>query len=66
VVVAYPKSNDPLQGGYTKAVPCGLMATCTDHSLIPITVEAGKVAKEVKVTDWYAPDNTFPQKPVSP
>jgi len=63
VIVAYPKTNDPLQGGYSKAVPCGLLASCTDHSLIPVTVEAGKMAKGVKVTDWYAPENTFPPKP---
>lgn len=63
VVVAYPKTNDPLQGGYSQAVPCGLLASCKDHSLIPVTVEAGKVATGVKVTDWYAPENSFPPKP---
>jgi len=66
VVVAYPKSNDPLRGGYSKAVPCGLLASCSDHSLIPVPVEAGKTSKGVQVTDWYAPENAFPPKPVNP
>jgi hypothetical protein len=66
VVVAYPKSNDPLRGGYSKAVPCGLLASCSDHSLIPVPVEAGKTSKGVQVTDWYAPENAFPPKPINP
>lgn len=63
VVVAYPKGDGSLQGGYSKAVPCGLKAGCSDHSLIPVTVEAGKTASGVEVKDWYAPENAFPPKP---
>ncbi|GEM_PF-2258018 len=65
VVVAYPQ-NPPspgLAGGYSKAVPCGLSVSCTDHSLIPVTVQSGQTAKDVAVKDWYAPANTFPSKP---
>jgi hypothetical protein len=63
LVVAYPQNTSELAGGYTKAVPCGLLASCTDHSLIPVVVEAGKTASGVEVKDWYAPAGTFPAKP---
>ncbi len=62
-VVAYSKSNPNLAGAYTKAVPCGLSVSCTDHSFILVTVTQGAVASGVEVKDWYAPDGTFPKKP---
>lgn len=61
VVVAYAGSN--YAGGYSKAVPCGLSVICTDHSLIPVEVKTGETTKGVDLKDWYAPENTFPQKP---
>jgi hypothetical protein len=47
-------------GGYTAAVPCGLSAGCTDHTLLPVTIREGAVTKNIDVTDWYAPEGTFP------
>ncbi len=58
-----------LAGGYTQAVPCGLGANCTDHSLISVQVEVGQAATGIIPADWYAPQGTFPpfpQQPVSP
>jgi hypothetical protein len=64
VVVAYPVGASPgLSGGYTKAVACGLSVECTDHSLIPVVVVAGRTSANVEVKDWYAPENAFPVKP---
>lgn len=62
-VFAYPQDTDKLAGGYTKAVPCGLSVECTDHSLIPVVVAAGKTVSGIEVKDWYAPAGTFPPKP---
>lgn len=62
VVVAYTKDGG-VSGGYTKMVPCGLLASCTDHSLIPVSVKSGETLSGVEVKDWYAPANTFPSKP---
>lgn len=63
VVVAYTADSPGLSGGYTQAVPCGLSVDCTDHSLIPVEVMAGKTIKNVDVKDWYAPEGIFPAKP---
>jgi hypothetical protein len=65
-VVAYGMEGVDLSGGYTHAVPCGLGANCTDHSLIDIPVEAGQETKDVNPTDWYAPPGSFPPDPVAP
>jgi hypothetical protein len=48
-----------LAGGYTQAVPCGLGANCTDHSLLDVQVEAGQVASGIVPDDWYAAQGTF-------
>jgi hypothetical protein len=61
-VVAYVMDGS-YAGGYTQMVPCGLSADCTDHSLIDVTVEAGKDTPNVNPADWYAPDGTFPPMP---
>ena len=70
-VVAYPysagkhDSGSPKMseaGGYTQMVPCGLMADCTDHTLLPITVSAGQTIL-VSPGDWYAPEGTYPPYP---
>lgn len=53
-----------LAGGYTQAVPCGLTASCTDHSLVDVAVAAGTTTPDVDPGDWYAPDGTFPPMPV--
>jgi hypothetical protein len=66
-VVAYPlaASGVPtgLSAGYTQAVPCGLSVSCTDHSLITVTVTAGNTSSNVNPEDWYAPSGAFPAMP---
>jgi hypothetical protein len=64
VVVAYRQGDSSgLAGGYSKAVPCGLSASCTDHSLIPVDVTAGGTVQNINPNDWYADPGTFPTKP---
>jgi LysM repeat protein len=52
--------------GYTKYVTCGMGASCSDHSLLPVVVKAGKTIKNIDLTDWYAPSGTFPPRPDGP
>lgn len=60
-VVAYV---DTLAAGYSQAVPCGLSVSCTDHSLIVVTVSSGQETGGVNPQDWYAPEGSFPANPV--
>ena len=60
-VVAYALDGQ-LAGGYTKAVPCGLEASCTDHTLILVTVTSRAVG-QIYPGDWYAPPEAFPPAP---
>lgn len=62
-VVAYVQGAPSLAGAWSQFVPCGLSANCSDHSLIPVTVEAGKTTQGIEVKDWYAPPGTFPKQP---
>ena len=62
-VVAYPQNGLSLPGGYSQAVPCGLLATCTDHSMIAVEVKSGEVAQGINPGDFYAPEGTFPAAP---
>jgi LysM repeat protein len=55
--------RDDLAGGYTKYVTCGMGATCSDHSPLPVVVKAGKTVKNIDLADWYAPSGTFPTRP---
>ncbi len=55
-----------LAGGYTNAVTCGLSASCADHTLIDVTVDAGKNTTGINPVDWYAPQGTFPAFPQGP
>lgn len=61
-VVAYVTGSDE-GGGYTAAVPCGLNATCTNHSLIPVVVTNNNVTEGVDPGDWYAGQGAFPANP---
>jgi len=63
-VVAYPANDSTYPGGYSQAVPCGLLASCTDHSLIPVNVLDGQVTQGINPGDFYAPPGTFPPSPV--
>lgn len=66
-VVAYTTGGggfpEGLAGGYTQAVPCGLSVTCTDHSLIDVTLTTGQNATGINPSDWYPPAGTFPALP---
>jgi hypothetical protein len=61
-VVAYVLDGG-LGAGYSEMVPCGLLYTCTDHSLIPVHVGAGDIVEDIDPQDWYAPPGTFPPMP---
>jgi hypothetical protein len=61
-VVAYTLDGK-FSAGYTQAVPCGLLASCTNHNLIPVHVGSGAVVENIDPADWYAPPGTFPPMP---
>jgi hypothetical protein len=61
-VVAYTLDG-ALSAGYSQAVPCGLLASCADHSLIPVHVNAGQTVDNIDPQDWYANEGTFPPMP---
>ncbi len=63
-VVAYV-SDANYGGGYTQAVPCGLSADCSDHSLIVVEVSAGQITDAVDAGDWYAGEDAFPANPAA-
>jgi hypothetical protein len=66
-VVAYlqtPAPGGDLAGGYSQAVPCGLSASCSDHSLIAVKVLPGQETSGVDPVDWYAPPGSFPSNPM--
>jgi hypothetical protein len=64
-LVAYTQEEPRLSGGWTRAVPCGLTASCADHALIPVTVGAGQTVSGIDIGDWYAPAEAFPAEPAS-
>lgn len=41
-------------GAYSKAVICGLDASCNDHSLVDVEVKSNQETTGVSVQDWYA------------
>jgi hypothetical protein len=61
-VVAYSMDGF-FAGGYTQMVPCGLQASCTDHSLIDVEVKPGQDTPNINPADWYAPMDAFPLMP---
>jgi hypothetical protein len=61
-VVAYVHPGG-LPGGYSEMVPCGLQASCTDHTLIDVVVTAGQVTTGVDPKDFYAAPGAFPPDP---
>ncbi len=64
-VVAYTSGSDAfpagLSGGYTQAVLCGMLETCTDHSLVDVRVTAGQTTKNVNIFGWLVPLPPMPQ-----
>jgi hypothetical protein len=61
-VVAYIMDGS-YAGGYTQMVPCGLQASCTDHSLIDVEVKSGQDTPSINPGDWYSDMSTFPPMP---
>jgi hypothetical protein len=63
-IIAYPLDPTSDQaGGYSRAVPCGLMNTCQDHSLLDVAVASGQAIRNIDPADWYAPAGTYPPRP---
>jgi hypothetical protein len=66
-LVAYlmnaPVGKPALAGGYSQMVPCGMQASCEDHSLIIFEVQSGEESKGIDPGDWYASPGTFPPDP---
>ncbi|MGH2378676.1 MAG: hypothetical protein ACRDGT_09380 [Candidatus Limnocylindria bacterium] len=66
-VLAYRNDDDPLEerpGVYSEYVLCGGTASCTDHSLVPVTVRPGETVSRIDVTDWYYPrEQTYAPRP---
>lgn len=48
-------------GSYSQAVPCGLAAECTDHSLILFSVTGDSTTSGVNVCDWYGGEGSVPK-----
>jgi hypothetical protein len=49
--------------GYTQAVLCGLTYSCSDHTLVAVTVASDSVVRDVNVTDFTSPHDGFPPRP---
>jgi hypothetical protein len=66
-VVAYIGDSRTGPGLYSQYVLCGLRASCTDHTLIEVTVAAGEIRTEVDPADWYYQPGqaTYPPRPTS-
>ena len=64
-VLAYTAEGaDSWAGLYSVMVQCGLTATCTDHTLLPVTVMPGETATGIDPGDWYYPqDHDYPDRP---
>lgn len=52
-----------LAGGYTQFVVCGLSGSCSDHTLIPVTVQPGQTVSNINPSDFYG--GTYPPRPGS-
>jgi len=62
VAFAYPDGMS-IGGSYSQAVACGLSANCTDHSLIPFSVQAGQETVGIDICDWYGGPGDVPEPP---
>jgi hypothetical protein len=63
VAYAWLQDGYTLAGSYSELVTCGLTVECLDHSLIPITVEAGETINDVDICDWYGGPGSVPLPP---
>jgi hypothetical protein len=60
---AAAEGNERTGGAYTQYVKCGMNASCSDHTLIDVTVRAGETVRDIEVSDWYAPASSYPVRP---
>ena len=60
---AAAEGNERTGGAYTEYVKCGMNASCSDHTLIDVTVRAGETVRDIEVSDWYAPASNYPVRP---
>jgi hypothetical protein len=58
-------TDKSLSGSYSKAVPCGLSVSCTDHTLLPFSVQAGSTTNGIDICDWYS-NSSAPTPPQTP
>lgn len=64
--VAYAWATSYQVGGmYSKAVPCGLDASCNDHSPQVFTVLSGQTTPGIDLCDWVIPVEKLPIPPGS-
>ena len=64
--VAYAWAISYQVGGmYSKAVPCGLTASCSDHSPQVFTVKSGQTTTGIDLCDWIIPASQLPIPPGS-
>lgn len=76
ILLAYPRtvpgefeSSPDFYAGYSQAVPCGLLTTCTDHSLIQFSLADGENKTGIGPGDWYVQDPFsigWPRDPLLP
>ena len=57
LVYAYLNADPTTGGAYSRAVPCGLSVECTDHTMLPVTIQAGQVTTGADLCDWYDSSN---------
>src|SRR5262249_52042679 len=62
-VARFGSVQDHFAAGYTKAVPCGLTGSCTDHSPLRVRVDAGRRTPGIDPSDWYPDRAQFPLIP---
>lgn len=64
--IAYAWSPDMSMGGsYSKAVPCGLDVSCTDHAPLPFNIQSGTTTQGIDICDWYH-QPSVPNPPFTP
>jgi hypothetical protein len=64
-VFAYIRDNETgaSPGVYSQYVLCGLRASCSDHTLIEVTVAAGQTRTGIDPSDWYYGEGGHPPRP---
>jgi len=58
IAFAYPESGNG--GSYSRAVPCGLSAECSDHTTLAFEVRPGETTSGIDICDWYSPESVPP------